>query len=57
MGVATDAFVADYLAHFREVMCQPELEGWLAEARDVFSAVRDGEGKLIFAGNGASPSR
>lgn len=56
VGTGTDTFVADYLEHFHAVMCQPDLEYWLSEAQDIFGEVREADGKLMFAGNGASAS-
>lgn len=50
------AFVSDWLDHFRGVMEPEGLAEKLAQARERIADARTADGKLIFAGNGASAS-
>jgi D-sedoheptulose 7-phosphate isomerase len=55
--VVNDAdFVGDYLSHFSEVLNGEGLRDKLSAARDAIAAVVEAEGKVMFAGNGASAS-
>jgi len=56
MAVTGINFVADYLRHFTDVMNQDGLEATLDEAQDILRKVAEQDGKVMFAGNGASAS-
>ena len=49
-------FISSWLSHYREVMERPELAGNLVEAKRLVEEVGERDGKILFAGNGASAS-